>query len=103
MHDQNTVFSAVAAENMDIFALQTSPQASVSEATWGEEVSGEYFNAVGIRPFLGRLLTPADDDHPGASEAAVLSWPAWKSLFGADPKIVGKTIRLNKHPSPSLA
>jgi predicted permease len=105
VHDQNTVFSAVGAENMDIFGLETNgglpmglKSNGVTQPTWGEEVSGEYFKAVGIRPFLGRLLTPADDDHPGASEAAVLSWPAWKSIFGADPNIVGKTIRLNKHP-----
>jgi predicted permease len=47
---------------------------------------------------LGRLLGRADDDHPGASQAAVLSWPGWQSYFGADPNIVGKTIRLNKQP-----
>ena len=61
-------------------------------------MSGQYFEVVGIKPYLGRLLQRADDDHPGASDAAVLSWPAWQSDFGADPNIVGKTIRLNKHP-----
>jgi len=99
VRDQNTVFSAVGAENMDIFGLQTSNESNgVTQPTWGEEVSGEYFKAVGIQPALGRLLTPADDDHPGASEAVVLSWPAWKTLFGGDPKIVGKVVRINKHP-----
>ena len=63
-----------------------------------DTVSAQYFEVVAIKPFLGRLLQRADDDHPGASEAAVLSWPAWKSYFGADPNIVGKTIRINKHP-----
>jgi len=43
-------------------------------------------------------LRRADDDHPGASEAAVLSWPAWKSAFSADPHIVGKTVLIGKHP-----
>ena len=61
-------------------------------------MSGQYFEVVGIKPFLGRLLQRADDDHPGASQAAVLSWSAWKSDFGADPDIVGKTLRLNKQP-----
>jgi predicted permease len=45
---------------------------------------------------LGRLLRRADDDHRGASEVAVLSWPAWNSYFGADPNIVGKTVRINE-------
>jgi len=61
-------------------------------------VSGQYFEVVGIKPFLGRLLERADDDHTGASEAAVISWPAWKSNFAADPNIVGTLVRIDKHP-----
>ena len=61
-------------------------------------MSGQYFEVVAIKPFLGRLLQRDDDDHPGASQAAVLSWAAWKSDFNADPNIVGKTVRLNKQP-----
>src|ERR1019366_5546936 len=70
----------------------------VTRPVWGYEVSGQYFEVVAIKPFLGRLLQRADDDHPGASEAAVLSWPAWKGQFGANPNIVGTTVRINKHP-----
>jgi MacB-like periplasmic core domain len=43
-------------------------------------------------------LDRTDDDHPEASDPVVLSWPAWNSYFGADPNIVGKKVRLNKHP-----
>ena len=95
VRDGNSVFSAVAAMNIDNFGLEAN---GVTRPIWGYFVSGQYFEVVGIKPFLGRLLQRADDDHPGASEAAVLSWPTWKSDFGADPNIVGKTIRLNKHP-----
>ena len=95
VRDGNTVFSAVAADNIQNFGLEAN---GVTRPVWGFEVSGEYFEVVGIKPFLGRLLQRADDEHPGASESAVLSWPAWKSDFGADPNIVGKTVRLNKHP-----
>src|SRR5205807_6422476 len=70
----------------------------VTRPVWGCEVSGEYFEVVGIKPFLGRLLERADDDHPGASEAAVISWSAWQSDFGADPNILGTTVRIDKHP-----
>ncbi len=70
----------------------------VTRPVWGYEVGGQYFELVAIKPFLGRLLQRADDDHPGASDAAVLSFQGWKNRFGADPHIVGKTIRLNKHP-----
>jgi len=95
VRDGNSVFSAVAAHMIQNFGLEAD---GVTRPVWGEEVSGQYFEVVGIQPFLGRLLNRADDDHPGASEAAVLSYPAWKSDFAADPNIVGKVIRLNKHP-----
>ena len=95
VRDGNTVFSAVAAMSVDSFGLEAN---GTTRPVWGTEVSGQYFEVVAIKPFLGRLLQRADDDHPGASQAAVLAWPAWKSDFGADPNIVGKTVRLNKLP-----
>jgi hypothetical protein len=95
VRDGNSVFSAVAAMMIQNFAVQAN---GVTRPVWGCEVSGQYFEVVGIKPFLGRLLDRSDDDHPGASQAAVLSWPAWKSDFGADPNIVGKAVRIDKHP-----
>ena len=95
VRDGNSVFSAVSAQMIQNFGLEAN---GVTRPVWGCEVSGQYFEVVGIKPFLGRLLQRADDDHPGASQAAVLSWPAWKTDFGADPNIVGKTVRVNKHP-----
>ena len=87
VRDGNTVFSAVAAVNINNFGLEAN---GVTRPVWGYEVSGQYFEVVGIKPFLGRLLQRADDDHPGASQAAVLSWPAWKSDFGARSQHRGK-------------
>jgi predicted permease len=95
VRDGNSLFSAVAAFEIQDFGLEAN---GVTRPVWGCEVSGQYFEVVGIKPFLGRLLERADDDHPGASEAAVLSWSAWNSDFGADPNIVGKSIRIDKHP-----
>src|SRR5438132_2834776 len=95
VRDDNTVFSAVAAYEFQDFGLEAN---GVTRPVWGCEVSGEYFEVVGIKPFLGRLLERADDDHPGASEAAVISWSAWQSDFGADPNILGTTVRIDKHP-----
>ena len=95
VRDENTVFSAVAAHSIQSFGLEAN---GVTRPVWGYEVSGQYFEAVAIQPFLGRLLQRADDAHPGASASAVLSWGAWKSLFNADPNIVGKTVRVNKLP-----
>jgi predicted permease len=95
VRDGNSVFSAVAVYEFQDFGLEAN---GVTRPVWGAEVSGQYFDVVGIKPFLGRLLERSDDDHPGASEAAVISWSAWQSDFGADPNIVGKMVRIDKHP-----
>src|SRR6266403_6235325 len=95
VRENNTVFSAVAGIEIQEFGLEAN---GVTRHVWGNEVSGQYFEVVGIKPFLGRLLERADDDHPGASEVAVISWPAWKSDFAADPNIVGTMVRIDKHP-----
>jgi len=55
-------------------------------------VGGSYFEVMGLRPVLGRLLNPADDG-PGAAGVAVLTHRFWKSL-NSDPAVIGKTIRL---------
>src|SRR5712664_4124010 len=95
VRDGNSLFSAVAAYEFQDFGLEAN---GVTRPVWGCAVSGQYFEVVGIKPFLGRLLERADDDHPGASEAAVISWSAWQSDFGADPNVVGTAVRINKHP-----
>ena len=95
VRDGNSVFSAVAALTIGTLGLEAD---GVTRPVWGYSVSGQYFEVVGIKPYLGRLLERADDDHPGASEAAVISYAAWKNHFASDPNIVGKSVRLNKQP-----
>jgi predicted permease len=56
-------------------------------------VSGSFFDVMGLRPVLGRLLT-AGDDGPNAAGAAVLTHRFWRSSLNSDPSVVGKTIRL---------
>ncbi|MCC6988547.1 MAG: ABC transporter permease, partial [Acidobacteria bacterium] len=57
-------------------------------------VGGSYFEVMGLRPVVGRLLGPADDG-AGAAGAAVLTHRFWTTAFQADPAIVGRTIRLS--------
>ncbi len=56
-------------------------------------VSGSYFDVMGLRPVLGRLLN-AQDDGPKAAGAAVLTYRFWTTSLNGDPSAVGKTIRL---------
>ena len=56
-------------------------------------VDGNYFEVMGLRPVLGRLLTPADDG-PNAAGAVVLTYNFWRAELHSDPGVIGKTVRL---------
>jgi predicted permease len=62
---------------------------------WGYEVSGNYFDVLGVRAARGRMLTPDDDRVRGGHPVAVISWACWQNRFSADPQIAGRTIKLN--------
>jgi putative ABC transport system permease protein len=56
-------------------------------------VGGSFFDVMGLRPVLGRLLNPGDDG-PKAAGAAVLTYRFWSTTLKSDPSVIGKTIRL---------
>lgn len=58
-------------------------------------VSGNYFDVLGIRAQIGRLLQPGDDGVPGADPVVVLSAAVWRAHFGGDPAIVNTPIVIN--------
>src|SRR5437763_12914433 len=60
-------------------------------------VSGDFFNVLGARPLLGRLLDRGDDA-PDRPHVVVLGEALWKTRFGADPNIVGQSITLDGQP-----
>jgi predicted permease len=66
-----------------------------SERAIRQFVSGSMFASFGLRPALGRLLTPQDDRTPGAHPYAVLSYDYWTRRFGQDRHIIGRTFRLD--------
>ncbi len=93
------------AAGMDATVMAISP-ASISwithhgmaepERVKRQYVSGTMFEAFGLRPALGRLLTPADDNKPGAHPYAVLSHEYWTRRFARDPAVTGKTFRFGE-------
>src|SRR5688572_10128346 len=56
-------------------------------------VGGSYFNVMGLRPVVGRLLD-ATDDGPKAAGAAVLTYRFWTTALGSDRSVIGRTVRL---------
>lgn len=69
-----------------------------AERVWGELVSGNFFSVLGAKAQLGRTFLPEEfGDKPGAFPVVVISDRFWRSHFGADPQIAGKTVRINQH------
>jgi putative ABC transport system permease protein len=61
-------------------------------------VGGSYFEVMGLRPVLGRLLGPGDDG-PKADGAAVLTYRFWTTALKSDPSVLGRIIRLSDRPA----
>ncbi|HLJ50341.1 MAG TPA: ABC transporter permease [Bryobacteraceae bacterium] len=64
----------------------------------GTFVSPQFLPLLGIHPILGRTFA-AGDDQPGSARVCLLSEPVWRSRYGADPNIVGRSLILNGEPS----
>jgi predicted permease len=67
------------------------------ERVYGQWVSGDALGIFGLKPAVGRLLTPADDREPGRHPVTVLSYDFWRRRFNGDPAVLGRwvTIRGN--------
>ena len=94
LRDHRDVFSSALAWSTDRFDLA---QGGAVQNVNGIFVSGDFFDALGVRPAAGRLLTVADDQR-GCPALAVLSYGFWQDHFGGSPNAVGSTLSLNHHP-----
>ncbi len=95
IRDRNRTFSSLAVYRLARIGFDVSGKA---QPLWGYEVSGNYFDMLGIKPVLGRFLRPSDDEKKNDSQNTVLSYACWQVRFGGDPQVIGKTVRLNKLP-----
>ncbi len=66
--------------------------------SWVYEVSGNYFDVLGIRPYLGRVFHASDEHGPGSAPYIVLTYAYWSTHFSADRHVVGRTVELSRHP-----
>src|SRR5712692_1836314 len=104
----NYVDLRASAQSFSELAVYSSPQpmslgsvgqndAASSERIWGTVVSGNYFDTLGISAALGRTFAPDEDRVLGSRPVVVISHRLWTEKFNADPKVVGRTLRLNGH------
>ncbi len=95
LRDRATVFDGVIARSSAPVSVS---DGGASERAQAELVSGNLFQVLGVRPALGRVIAPADDERPGASPVVVLSSAYWTKRFGASPTVVDRKIVVNGHP-----
>ncbi len=94
MHKSTQLFESAAMEQPGNFNYTAS---GVPERLEGASVSVEWFNVFGAKPRVGRVFEP-EEDKPNRNRVAVLSFGAWKRLFGEDAGILGRTLELNQVP-----
>jgi predicted permease len=92
---RNSAFMDMAAYRLGSVGLSYGGSA---QKAWEYEVSTNYFDMLGIQPQVGRLFHASDDHGPNSAPYVVLSDAMWRTRFGANPRIVGTTVDLNKHP-----
>jgi predicted permease len=92
LRDRNGILDGLIAYTMAPVSLS---HAGVNERVWGYLVSGNYFDTLGAKAVLGRMISPEDDRAPGAHPVAVLSHKCFERRFGADPSVVGRELIVN--------
>jgi predicted permease len=93
--DLNHSFENLAAADFCEVGLDTGKNPS---RAWGYEVSRNYFDALGLRPYLGRFFHASDEHGPNSAPYVVLTYAYWKTHFLADRNVVGRAIQLNRSP-----
>jgi predicted permease len=68
------------------------------QATSSSFVTANYFAELGTKAAYGRVLSQAFDGKAESSPVAVISYGLWKRRFGGDPKVIGRTIHVNRKP-----
>jgi predicted permease len=87
--------AALQAGNAPLGVRRAGSQAPVDTRN-GQFVSGNFFRTLGVQPWMGRLMTDADD-RVGAPLVAVMSYRVWESKYGSDPSVVGGNFQINGH------
>ncbi len=93
--ERNRSFDGLAAFSIAQAGLDTGDNPS---RAWICEVSGNYFDVLGIQPYLGRFFHGADEHGANGAPYVVLTYAYWHARFQDDRGAVGRTIQVNKHP-----
>ena len=96
--DKNQAFIELAGFSSPMAFGLTQGSDTSPERAFGELVTGNYFDTLGIRPALGRFFLPEEDGTPGAHPVVVLGYGIWQQRFAAAAGALGRQIRINNVP-----
>lgn len=91
IRERQESFSSVAAWSTDSFNLAEGGEVRWAQALW---VSGDFFNALGVKPVLGRVFSASDDQRGCSSPGVVISHAFWQREYGGDQNVIGRTLTL---------
>ncbi|MDP9120404.1 MAG: ABC transporter permease [Acidobacteriota bacterium] len=92
LRDQNDVLAGLAAHSAFIAARDSG---TGTKLLFGEVVTGNFFDVIGVRPAVGRTFLPEEDRTPGTHPVVMLGQGFWQQQLGGDPAILGRSIVLN--------
>jgi predicted permease len=95
LRDRNRSFESLIAYNVGQVGIDTGKNPSLA---WVDEASGNYFDALGLQPYIGQFFHESDERGPNSAPYIVLTYAYWNSHFQSDPRVVGRVVQLNKHP-----
>ena len=90
--DRNNVFSGLMSYRMAAMSISHEDR---NERVWGYLVSGNYFETLGLNPFLGRYFRPEEDQTPSSHPVAVITYACWQKRFASAQNVSGQTLRIN--------
>jgi predicted permease len=95
IRDHQQAFSGVFAWAPETLNLAPRGEAHLVPGLW---VSGDYFNVLGVQPFLGRVFTTLDDQRGCGSSGAVVSYSFWQRELGGVASAIGRRLTIDYHP-----
>ena len=95
LRDRNRSFENLIAYGVDEVGLEAGGDPT---EVWALETTSNYFEVLGLQPYLGRFFHAADDHGPNSAPYIVLSFGYWHTRFQDDRAVVGRVVKLNKHP-----
>jgi predicted permease len=96
LRDRNRTFDDLAAYDITLAGLDAGD--GNPTRVWTNVVTGNYFDALHLQPYLGRFFHGADEQGPGSAPYIVLTHDFWHAQFHDDPAVVGRVVRLNRRP-----